>query len=138
MRCNLPIPEFDKVLPNTPLRLDIAARMYFPDGSISGRSLEREAAKGNLQVMHIAGKNFTTLDDLAKMCQRCRTPSNLQDSTYEKPEATEALSGSLSTAASSIAQVRAKRISQGLKQRSLTTSRTKPGQPSAKVIPIKS
>jgi hypothetical protein len=138
MRSNLSIPERDKVSLNTPLRLDIAARLYFPDGSISGRSLEKEAAKGNLQVMRIAGKSFTTLDDLASMCNRCRTRSNLPDSICERPETTEAPSGSSSTTASSIAQGRAKKISQELKRRSLTISHTKPDQPSAKVIPLKS
>jgi hypothetical protein len=133
-RSNLSIPERDKVSPNTPLRLDIAARLYFLDGSISGRSLEQEAAKGNLQVMRIAGKTFTTFDDLDSLCSRCRIRSNFPDSACERPETTEAPSGSSSTAASSIAQRRAKRVAQELKRR----SHTKPDQPSAKVIPLKS
>ena len=66
------LPPLDLVTPDTPLRLDLAARLAFPDGSLSGTSLRREAAAGRLQVERIAGKLFTTLQAITEMRERCR------------------------------------------------------------------
>src|SRR5689334_11013688 len=90
------LPPREQITPETPLRLDVAARLHFPDGSISGRSLEREAAKGNLIVMRIAGKAFTTLSELTKMCEKCRSQPSRPDSTYALLETTASRSGSFS------------------------------------------
>jgi len=61
------LPPLDLVTPDTPLRLDLAARLAFPDGSLSGTSLRREAEAGRLQVERIAGKLFTTLQAITEM-----------------------------------------------------------------------
>ena len=47
--------------PDTPLRLDVAAKLAFPDGSVTAGSLRREARAGRLVIERIAGKDFTTL-----------------------------------------------------------------------------
>ena len=47
--------------PDTPLRLDVAAKLAFPDGGVTAASLRREATAGRLVIERIAGKDFTTL-----------------------------------------------------------------------------
>src|SRR5882724_3089208 len=57
----------DVVAPNTKLRLEAAARIAFPDGSISVSALRRESAAARLTIYRIAGKDFTTLADIEEM-----------------------------------------------------------------------
>src|SRR6516164_2573505 len=57
---------------NDPLRLDVAAAIAFPDGSMTASGLRRESAKGRLAVERIAGKDFTTLQAIREMRERCR------------------------------------------------------------------
>jgi hypothetical protein len=65
------------VSPDTPLRLDIAARLAFPDGSMTGRGLRREANRGRLAVERVAGKDYTTLEAIREMRTQCRvTPQD--------------------------------------------------------------
>ena len=61
-----------QVTPNTILRLADAARLAFPDGSITVVSLRREAKKGHLTVWRIAGKDMTSLAEIELMKDRCR------------------------------------------------------------------
>ena len=56
----------------TPLRLDAAAQIAIPDGSISVSALRREAAAGRLTIYRIAGKDYTTLADIEEMKTSCR------------------------------------------------------------------
>lgn len=66
-----------QITDDTPLRLDIAAALKFPDGSIGASSLRREAARGRLVTWRVAGKDFTSLRELNEMLARCvvqRTP----------------------------------------------------------------
>jgi hypothetical protein len=132
------LPARCDVADDTPLRLAVAARLFFPDGSITARSLEREAQRGRLEVMHIAGKTFTTLGALARMCAACRALSPRPVSTSDAPATTEPPPGSSSTAASKSAQARARMTSRKLKRRLPNTSTAAPDRPSAEVIPIKS
>jgi hypothetical protein len=60
------IPSPDGVTDETPLRLDTAASLAFPDGSVTGDTLRREARKGRLVIEHIGGKYFTTLGAIKK------------------------------------------------------------------------
>jgi hypothetical protein len=55
---------------DTPLRLDVAARVAFPSGGMTASGLRREAARGRLQIERIAGKDYTTL---AAACSRWRS-----------------------------------------------------------------
>jgi len=57
---------------DTPLRLDLAARVAFPGGGMTASGLRREAARGHLTIERIAGKDFTTLGAIAAMREKCR------------------------------------------------------------------
>lgn len=59
-----------KVGPDTPLRMDHAAKFFFPDGSMTKKTLMREFAAGRLAIYRIAGKIFTTQADIQEMQRR--------------------------------------------------------------------
>src|SRR6202048_1227904 len=67
---SMPPPE--KITPDTPLRLEIAATLAFPDGSMTEAGLRREGARGRLVIERIAGKDFTTLANIERMRELCR------------------------------------------------------------------
>jgi len=73
------LPNRDHVNPNTPLRLNVAAALAFPDGSITASALRREAVKGRLAIERIAGKDYTTLASIERMRELCRVQVNEQD-----------------------------------------------------------
>jgi hypothetical protein len=73
------IPEPDKVRPDTPLRLHVAAAIAFPDGSMKASGLRREAGRGRLVVERIAGKDFTTLGAISEMREKCRVNPKVPD-----------------------------------------------------------
>ena len=50
------IPDPSRIGDDTPLRLDVAAQLEFPDGSMTGSGLRREASNGRLVIERIAGK----------------------------------------------------------------------------------
>lgn len=56
----------------TPLRLEVAARLAFPDGSMKLAGLRREIARGTLDYEVLANKHYTTLADIEEMRRRCR------------------------------------------------------------------
>lgn len=66
----------DPVTPTTPLRLEIAAKIAFPDGSMKLAGLRREIARGRLSYEMIAGKHYTTLSDIEDMRRLCRVQAN--------------------------------------------------------------
>jgi hypothetical protein len=41
---------------NTPLRLEIAAALAYPDGSMTASGLRREAGRGRLAIERVAGR----------------------------------------------------------------------------------
>ena len=57
---------------DTPLRLDRAVKLAFPDGGMGVPGLRREAKKGRLTIEVIAGKHFTTLRAIEQMREKCR------------------------------------------------------------------
>jgi hypothetical protein len=65
--------------PDTPLRLDIAARVAFPGGGMTASGLRREAAKGRLAIETIANKQFTTLNAIQEMRKQCRDNPRVRD-----------------------------------------------------------
>jgi hypothetical protein len=67
--------------PDTPLRLAEAARLAFPDGSITISGLRHEARRGTLVVEIIAGKTFTTLAHIKEMRRLCRVQAKVPGST---------------------------------------------------------
>jgi hypothetical protein len=60
------------ITPTTPLRLEMAARIAFPDGSLKVPGLRKEIARGRLACEKIAGKIYTTLEDIQEMRRLCR------------------------------------------------------------------
>jgi hypothetical protein len=63
---NRPLPARAEIGPDTPLRLDVAAALAYPDGSMSASGLRREASRGRLVIERVAGKDYTTLAYLKK------------------------------------------------------------------------
>jgi hypothetical protein len=115
------IPLRDDVGPATPLRLSVAAALAFPDGSMTASGLRREAARGRLVIERIAGKDYTTLNNIERMRELCRVEAKARDSILDSVEG-ETRSGSFSTTVERSAQARAREISARLKKRSPTTS----------------
>src|ERR1700720_2320882 len=66
------VPPPEKVTPDTPLRLEIAAVFAFPDGSMTAAGLRREGARGRLTIERIAGKDFTSLANIERMRELCQ------------------------------------------------------------------
>ena len=69
----------DQIHDQAPLRLAIAASLAFPDGSMTASGLRREAARGNLVVERIAGKDYTTLANIKQMRELCRVEIKAPD-----------------------------------------------------------
>jgi hypothetical protein len=67
--------------PDAPLRLSEAARIAFPDGSMSVSGLRKERDRLNLVVEKIAGKEYTTLNRIQTMRDLCRVNPKGHDST---------------------------------------------------------
>jgi hypothetical protein len=69
MKCDV---EFlQDVSLDAPLRLEIAARRAFPDGSMTASGLRKEAGRGRLAIERVAGKDYTTLSAIAEMRKKC-------------------------------------------------------------------
>ena len=66
--------EVGVITRDTPLRLEQAAKLAFPDGSMKVAGLRREISRGRLAYEVIAGKQYTTLADIAAMRELCRVP----------------------------------------------------------------
>ncbi|WP_249147041.1 excisionase [Bradyrhizobium japonicum] len=74
----------DQIPPDAPLRLSVAAKLAFPDGSMTASGLRREAARGRLELERIAGKDYTTLDAIMRMREQCRVQAKELGFTNEK------------------------------------------------------
>lgn len=57
---------------NTPLRLNVAAEIALPDGSMGAAGLRKERDADRLQTELIAGKEYVTLAAIAEMRELCR------------------------------------------------------------------
>ena len=68
------VPELDRVGPDTPLRLHVAAALAYPDGSMTAGGLRKEAGRGRLAIERVAGKDYTTLAAIEEMRGLCRVP----------------------------------------------------------------
>src|SRR5262249_15374048 len=60
-----------------PLRLAVAAALAFPDGSMSGSVLRREAARGGFVVERIAGRDYPTWANIERMGELCRVEAGV-------------------------------------------------------------
>jgi hypothetical protein len=104
-----PVSIPDTVDPNTKLRLDVAARIAFPDGSVKASTLRRQAAAGHLTIYRIAGKDFTTLANIEEMTTSCRVPAKAPDYGSGQPAETapKSMSSSMQERRQALAAARA-------------------------------
>jgi len=132
------IPTPGAVTPTTPLRLEVAAQLAFPDGSITASALRRMVATRKLDAELIAGKYYVTLVAIGEMRERCRVHAKAPDFGSAPVETTERRCGSSSTQERSFALAAAKATLQARSKPLQITSpkNTTQRKPSAKVIPI--
>ena len=139
------IPSRDQVTDTQPLRLDVAAALAFPDGSMGASGLRREAEKGRLAIERIAGKDYTTLRAIEEMRRICRVPpkepacgSSLKNATHQEASA----SGQYGSSATARAKSALDALLATAKAPSKPSRPTSPGntkpRATAAVIPLKS
>jgi hypothetical protein len=122
------IPSPDQIGPDTPLRLDVAAAVAYPDGSMSGSGLRLEAGRGRLVIERTAGKDYTTLRHIEAMRGLCRRTEKARGCGCAEPAATmpaaspTPLPGSSRTADTSVALAAAQTIVQAQSEHWRTTS----------------
>lgn len=83
MDSDFPLPI--DVTMNTPLRLNVAAEIAFPDASMTGSGLANEHRRGRLEIERIDGKLYTTLGEIEKMRERCRVKAKGHVQTRDEP-----------------------------------------------------
>jgi hypothetical protein len=89
------LPSYGDVKPSDPLRLDVAAALAYPDGSMTASGLRREAARGRLVIERTAGKDYTTLAEIERMRELCRAGGEGRVSGSSQPVATETATSTL-------------------------------------------
>ncbi len=128
----------DPVAPDALLRLDIAAKLAFPDGSIVLSSLKREVARGRLTIWRVANKDMTTLAEIRSMVERCRVQPSRPAYGSDQAPPIESRSGSSSMedvrSARAAAKLRVQRLRDGF---SSTSPRSAIPTPSQGVVPIR-
>jgi len=77
-----PRPLLDRasVAPDTPLRLEDAMHLTFPDGTTTVAALRREIAAGRLVAWRVGGRHLTSLVEIERMLERCRVKPKEQGS----------------------------------------------------------
>src|SRR4051812_43582744 len=129
MRNHVKLPPQEVVTPTTPLRLAVAAKLGFPDGSMSEAALRRCARSGKLTVERVAGRDYTRLCDIEEMRSQCRVSAKAQGSDFKKPK-TGRPSGSSATDSGPSAQAalkaNVKRLKESLHNTSSKSTTPKP------------
>lgn len=108
--------------PDAPLRLDIAAALAYPDGSMTASGLRKEAVRGRLVIERTAGKDYTTLHAIEKMRELCRVQQKASVSGSGRERRAAHHPGSSETESTGKALGAAKMIVERLKSSSRTTS----------------
>lgn len=94
-----------------PIRLALAARIAFPDGSIGVKSLRRQRDAGRLVTEMVGGKEFTTLAAIEEMRGLCRVHPSRPVSSGEtntrkpRPDGTSNSGGGVSPQAAAEARL---------------------------------
>lgn len=86
-----------------PVRLADAVRLFFPAGGMTLSALRTEARKGRLEVMRVAGKDWTTHRAIREMLDRCRV-AKARPVSPSAPKLTDEGSGSSETGSAISAQ----------------------------------
>ena len=86
-------------------------------------TLRSEAKRGTLTTWRVAGKDYTSLEEIRKMFERCRVPAKEQDSGFGQPEHDQTVvttqpRGLSETMADNMALVAARESVRMLKERS--------------------
>ena len=116
----LPPPE--TVTPTTPLRLEVAAQLGFPDGSMTAASLRRLAAAEKIDHERISGRYYVTLAAIEEMRERCRVRAKAPELNSKNPATDENRPGSSETANGPSALDAMNAIAEELKESLLPTS----------------
>lgn len=114
----------------TPLRLEDAVQIAFPAGGMTVSGLRTEKRKGNLDVMVLAGKEFTTLEAIERML--CRANQKAPGSISANH------SGSSETVNPTVAQAAGKATLRALRQSLPNTLQKSTNQAGGNVLPMKS
>lgn len=145
MTARATIPSREEVGADTPLRLDVAAVVAFPDKTMTGRGLRLEANRGRLDISKVAGRYYTTLRAIGDMLRKCRHEASDLDCGSGTNDATPPAAsrtppcGSSSTEAINEARDAALTIVSELKEPSPPTSpENRQPRRKARVIPITS
>src|SRR5262249_30654476 len=80
MARTLTLPPRHQIAGDVPLRLDVAAALECPDGSMTASGLRREAARGRLVIERTAGKDYTTRAAIWEMRRLCQLSVKVQGS----------------------------------------------------------
>lgn len=70
-----PLPDRSEITDDTPLHVETAARLAFPDGVITGNALRKAAARGHLEYERLRGRIVTTLRFIREWRERNRHPA---------------------------------------------------------------
>ena len=140
------LPSLHEIAEDTPLRLNVAAALAYPDGSMTASGLRREAARGRLVIERTAGKDYTTLGAIRTMRDLCRLEARGRGYGSGERAATEGPGrrttpcGSSETETIKRAQAAARMIVQELKGHSpnISTGSTSSKRPKGHVIRLKS
>jgi hypothetical protein len=130
---------------DTPLRLIDAARIAFPAGGMTVSGLRKERNRNRLVIEKIAGKEFTTLRNIAEMRVKCREARKEPD-YGSSPKSETQTAKSSATPAGSLETERAKSALAALEQTAKGLSKPFPNtspkntryRATADVIPLKS
>jgi hypothetical protein len=115
-----PLP--DHIGPDTPLRLARAAEIAFPGGGMTAAGLRREAARGNLVIERIAGKDFVSIAAISAMREKCRLGQRAPASTSRMTTQDAPAFGSSAMEASELALAAARASAEKLMKSSPRTS----------------
>jgi hypothetical protein len=140
MRSKAKVPSPSTITATTPLRLDVAAQIAFPDESMGVSGLRNEIKKGNLPFERIAGKLYVTLDGIKQMREKCAVQKDRNSTCASRDAEAANADGSSSIPTpdrAKLAQAHLNQIAQRLKSSS-TISPKSTNQTSAAVIPLKS
>src|ERR1700681_3839411 len=86
----------DGITATTPLRLEVAARLAYPDGSMTAVALRRLVNAEKITHEFVAGKYYVTLAAIEEMRASCRVVAKAPDSN-SKPGKVGLPSGSSET-----------------------------------------
>lgn len=119
----LPAPE--TITPTTPLRLEVAAELGFPDGSMTASSLRRLAVAQKIDHEKIAGRYYITLAAIEEMRDRCRVRAKAPD-LPSKDQKTDSQFGSSETDSGPSALDAMNALAEELKESLRTEPTTRP------------